>query len=123
MTFTKVSYLTAALALGIASLFAQPVVAQQLTAEQEQNLANIEKLLRHNPDIIPSVAQSLEQFVEQQSAQRKAFNNYHDWLYKNPSHPTLGAADGLYRLQLSLLQKARAGSRGVSQKASRCTSH
>lgn len=98
MTFTKVSYLTAALALGIASLFAQPVVAQQLTAEQEQNLANIEKLLRRNPDIIPSVAQSLEQFVEQQSAQRKAFNNYYDWLYKNPSHPTLGAADAAHQI-------------------------
>lgn len=58
----------------------------------ESYLPKIEALLRANPEIVPSVHASLEQYVQQKNASTKLFDEHSDWLFANDdAHPWYGA--------------------------------
>ncbi|MGF1683750.1 DsbA family protein [Photobacterium minamisatsumaniensis] len=88
----KKSFIAAAVA--VSSLVATPTAfASNLTTQQQDNLSQIEALLEQNPQIIDGLLTSLNMYVDQQNKQGDMLSQYHDWIYKNPSHSTMGNDD------------------------------
>jgi protein-disulfide isomerase len=82
-----------ALATASALLFSSVSLAE-LTKEQQQQLADINKLLESNPEVIANLHQSLAKYVDGQALLEKAKAENHDWLYNTKDHSITGNPDG-----------------------------
>ncbi|PSW21508.1 DsbA family protein [Photobacterium sanctipauli] len=82
-----------AVALATASLVATPTIASELTQQQQTNLGKIESLLADNPELIDGLLTNLNMYLVQQDRQAEMLAKYQDWIFKNPSHTTMGNDD------------------------------
>ncbi|HAE90661.1 MAG TPA: protein-disulfide isomerase [Idiomarina sp.] len=81
-----------------AALMSNAISAQSLTDNQETDLAQIETMLRDNPQLIGNMRQGLENFLEEQKAQKATYQEYKDWLFDTSTHPTLGNIDAAHSI-------------------------
>lgn len=79
----------------IAASFASLLVsAASLNETQEQQLIEINELLRANPSVIGNLHESLGQYAEGLAQLENVKAQSQDWLYNNPDHSITGNPDG-----------------------------
>lgn len=59
---------------------------------QQQMLDGISAMLKENPELIPDLYASLQQFLIQEQARKEAMATHHSWLFEERVHPRLGPA-------------------------------
>lgn len=90
MKFLMSVFLSITLSLGLVS----SVQAQQQNTDQSAQLQEIEQLLRQNPEVIPSVLDSLKSYIENKAAAQKRSAEHGAWLLENDdTHPWFGAKE------------------------------
>lgn len=90
MKFLVSVLLSITLSLGLATT----AQAQQQSSEQAAQLNDIEALLKQNPEIIPSVLESLKNYVDNKAAAQQRSAEHGPWLLENDeAHPWFGAKD------------------------------
>lgn len=72
--------------------------AQDLSPQQEQELATVEQLLRENPQLITNIHRGLQRYLQQQSKQQDAATDHQAWLYETAAHPVLGDQDAPHKI-------------------------
>ena len=85
--------------LWLAVLMALPVVgaAQTLTEDQKARLDELDGLLRENPELIESVADSVKRYLKTEQDTRSRLEAQASWL-SDERHPVLGNPDGKRQL-------------------------
>ncbi|RUO48357.1 DsbA family protein [Pseudidiomarina donghaiensis] len=82
------------LSISLSFAVATSVKAQQKSTEQASQLQEIEALLQQNPEIIPSVLDSLKSYIENKAAAQKRSAEHGPWLFENDeTHPWFGAKE------------------------------
>ncbi|CUA86131.1 DsbA family protein [Pseudidiomarina woesei] len=90
MKFLVSVFLSITLSLSLAL----SVQAQQQNTDQSAQLQEIEQLLRQNPEVIPSVLDSLKSYIENKAAAQKRSAEHGAWLLENDdTHPWFGAKE------------------------------
>lgn len=80
----------------VSLLFVVSVAASaQQAANQPQRLEQINELLKQNPEVIPSVLNSLQQYIASKKTAEQAQRDHGKWLLDNDdAHPWFGAENG-----------------------------
>lgn len=80
----------------VSLLFVVSVAASaQQAANQPQRLEQINELLKQNPEVIPSVLNSLQQYIASKTTAEQAQRDHGKWLLDNDdAHPWFGAENG-----------------------------
>lgn len=84
------------LSIVVSLLFVVSVAASaQQAANQPQRLEQINELLKQNPEVIPSVLNSLQQYIASKKTAEQAQRDHGKWLLDNDdAHPWFGAENG-----------------------------
>ena len=75
--------------------FVSVAASAQQAANQSQQLEQINELLKQNPEVIPSVLNSLQQYISSKKTAEQAQREHGKWLLDNDdAHPWFGAENG-----------------------------